>query len=438
MLKKRFKEILDKVKSSDIAKRLLSGAFWSFTGTALGKFLVLLTGIICARILGKEQFGALGMVRSTIGMFIILGAGGIGVTATRFIAFYRKQETSHAASIYRLSTVFSITLAIITGLLLIGFTGLLAERVLKSSELAYPLIIGIIVLFFSILNSSENGTLAGLEDFRSIAINTLVGSFVESVGMVVGAYYWQVEGAIAGFGLGILVMYLCNKHSALKGLQKAGIMTSQQQVRKEDWQLLYKYSIPATLSALTVTPVYWFIRSILVRSDGYGELGIFEAADQWKVIILFVPGAISQIVLPIMSSIKDSRQFFRTLMGNLVIIGVVSTLLAASIWLLAPIIMPLYGKTFTDMGPLTWLAISTIPTALAQIMEMTMYSRDKVWISLIFNILWGAATIVFSYVFLQDHLGAKGLAMAILVAYLLKMLCMGSYLAFAYRKGGQK
>ena len=96
-----------RLMASDITKRMMSGAFWSFTGTALGKFFVFLTGIICARFLGKEQFGELGMVRSTIGMFIIVGAGGIGVTATRFISLYRKDQQEHAASIYKLSTRFS-------------------------------------------------------------------------------------------------------------------------------------------------------------------------------------------------------------------------------------------------------------------------------------------------------------------------------------------
>ena len=67
--------LIDRIKDSDIARRISKGAFWSFTGTALGKFFVLLTGIVCARILGKEGFGELGIIRSTLGMFIILGAG---------------------------------------------------------------------------------------------------------------------------------------------------------------------------------------------------------------------------------------------------------------------------------------------------------------------------------------------------------------------------
>lgn len=432
-----FTELYQHLRESDIAKRMMSGAFWSFTGTALGKFCVFLTGILCARILGKEQFGELGMVRSTIGMFIILGAGGIGVTATRYISSYRREQPAHAASIYRLSTCFSLLLGVLVTILLFVSSGFLAEEILQSARLAFPLIIGCLILFLSILNSSENGTLAGLEDFRSIALNTFIGSIVESVCMVIGAWLYQIEGAIAGFGIGVLALYLCNKRSVIKGFHKSGIQTDLGPIYKEDWKLIYQYSIPATFSALSVTPVFWLIRSMLVRSNDYGELGIFEAADQWKVILLFIPGAICQIVLPIMSSITDSRTFRKTLLGNFALIGGIATILALASLILAPVIMPLYGKTFTDFTPLVFLAISTIPTALAQILEMTLYSRDKMWTCFGFNIIWGIATVGLSYLFLRNNQGASGIALAILLAYLIKMICMGVYL-FAQEEGGHK
>jgi O-antigen/teichoic acid export membrane protein len=174
---------------------------------------------------------------------------------------------------------------------------------------------------------------------------------------------------------------------------------------------------------------------MLVRANDYGELGIFEAADQWKVILLFIPGAICQIVLPIMSSITDTRTFRRTLLGNFALIGGISAILAIGSWILAPIIMPLYGKTFTNTMPLVYLAISTIPTALAQILEMTLYSRDKMWTCFGFNIIWGVATVGLSYLFLRNHQGASGIALAVLLAYLIKMICMGGYL-FTQQKGG--
>ena len=421
---------------NNIVNRMMHGAFWSFTGTALGKFFILLSGIVCARILGKEQFGELGMIRSTIGMFIIFGAGGIGVTATRYISSYREQQKVHAASIYQLSSSFAAYVGLFTTLLLLAAANFLANDILQSGSLAFPLAIGSVILLLSILNSSENGTLAGLEDFKSIAVNTLIGSLVEAALMIVGAWYWQIEGAVAGLGCGILVLYIVNKRSARKGLKAAGIPTKGQTIQKEDWKLIYKYSIPATLSALAVTPVFWLVRSMLVRAEDYGELGIFEAADQWKVIILFIPGAICQIVLPIMSSITDNRLFRRTLAGNLVLIGGVTVVLALATWAAAPVIMPLYGKSFTDMAPLTYLALSTIPTALAQILEMTLYSRDRMWTCLIFNLVWGISAIAFSYILLQSHLGAGGIALAVLIAYTIKMGCMGGYMFLCQKKGG--
>ena len=166
---------INRLRASDIAGRMTKGALWSFTGTALGKFFVLLTGIICARILGKEGFGELGIIRSTLGMFIILGSGGIGVTATRYIAAYRTNEKKHAAAIYRLSSVFTMIVGFIITFILLGLSDILTEDVLNSRKLSTPIIIGSMVLLFSILNSSENGTLAGLEDFKSIAISEYRG-----------------------------------------------------------------------------------------------------------------------------------------------------------------------------------------------------------------------------------------------------------------------
>ena len=50
------------------------------------------------------------------------------------------------------------------------------------------------------------------------------------------------------------------------------------------------------------------------------------------------------------------------------------------------------------------------------------------WLSITFNILWGATTILLTYLFLQRGQGAAGIALAILVAYTIKMVCIGGYL----------
>ena len=79
----RVKDIITRINSSSISRRMGQGLVWSFTGTALAKFLTLLVGIICAHILQKEAYGEFSMVRSTINMFIVLGSAGLGVTSTK-------------------------------------------------------------------------------------------------------------------------------------------------------------------------------------------------------------------------------------------------------------------------------------------------------------------------------------------------------------------
>lgn len=63
--------------------------------------------------------------------------------------------------------------------------------------------------------------------------------------------------------------------------------------------IIWNFSIPATMNTIMVVPAFWLIKTLLVHDCGYESLGIYEAADQWKVIILFVPGAIANILLPI-------------------------------------------------------------------------------------------------------------------------------------------
>jgi heme/copper-type cytochrome/quinol oxidase subunit 4 len=166
---------------------------------------------------------------------------------------------------------------------------------------------------------------------------------------------------------------------------------------------------------------------MLVRNNGYGDLGVFEAADQWKIVIQFIPTAVCQITLPILSSINDNSKFRRTLMGILLLIGGISTFLALATLTAAPLLMPLYGSAFTNNAPLAILALSTIPTAIALVMEMMMYSREKMWTCLLFNIIWGIVAILFSHYYLMKGKGAESLALAILMAYLSKMALMGIY-----------
>lgn len=250
----------------------------------------------------RKEYGEFGMIRSTINMFAVFGFAGLGLTATKYISEYKKEKKERISSIYMLTNGFALCMGILVTLVILLAAPYLAEKTLKSPDLVNDIRFGAILLFITVINGAQNGTLAGLEDFKSIALNTLKGSIAETLFMILGAYYWGVTGAILGYGCGFMVIYICNQISIHKKFRELGIVIQESSFCKSDLKLLYKFSLPAALSSIMVSPVFWIIRSMLVRKDGFEELAIFEAADQWRVIILFIPTAISQILLPILSS----------------------------------------------------------------------------------------------------------------------------------------
>src|ERR1035437_5586151 len=80
------------IASSPIGYRLAHGVFWSFSGTVVARALGLIASIIVARLLGRGAYGELGIIQSTVGMFGLFAGFGMGITATKFVAEYRKTD----------------------------------------------------------------------------------------------------------------------------------------------------------------------------------------------------------------------------------------------------------------------------------------------------------------------------------------------------------
>lgn len=423
---------IDKIKNSSIAKRIISGAFWSFTGTALAKLIVLISGILCAHVLGKNEYGEFNMVRSTINLFVVFGTAGFGVTVTKFVSEYRKMQKSKISGIYTTTTSFVMIIGLIVTLLTLIFAEEITTRTLNAPQLSTPIRLGALLLFVTTINGVQNGTLTGFEDFKSIAINTLYGSIAEAVLMLLGGYYYGVSGAILGYGCGFLVIYISNKISIKKNFRKHNIIIKYTKPSKENINILFKFTLPLAISSFIVMPTFWIIRTLLVNNSDFGELAIYEAADQWKIIILFIPTAISGIVLPILSSMsqKESSKFWKVLYINMFINGFSAFMLSIIIILFAKQIMGTYGEEYNDTTTLIILALSTIPTAISNVIGSSIVSRSKIWTGLSFNAIWSTIMITSTYLLLKKGLGASALAYATLISYSLHFIIQYIYIRF--------
>ena len=420
---------------SDLARRMFHGAFWSFSGTAMGKLCLLVAGILCAHLLKQEVFGQLGMIRSTLNIFIVFGASGIGVTATKLISTYRTNDIPRLLRMTRLTFRLTWVMALVLMVFCFVLARPIARHILHAEHLTFELQIASLLLLFSILYGVQNGILTGLEQFKIMARNTFVGSFLEAVLMVAGAYFWGLTGAIVGLGIGLGALFWVNRLSIKKHYAQYVVGEMQPTHTPNDWSMLLNDCIPATLSALMVTPTFWGIRTILLQHDGYNSLALFEAADQWKVMMLFIPTAISQMVLPILTSIRQQRQQFRhVLLANIALIVGISSVITLMVLLLGGPIMQLYGKGFSDKMPLVYLALSNIFSAYSNIIEMSIYSKNKMWQAFVINLFWAIVLLVSAYGLVERGLNATGIALAVLIAYGLKSILATLYLTLFLKR----
>ena len=64
-----------------------------------GRLVSLPAGVLLARLLGRHDYGELGMIYSSIELFGIFGGFGLGLTATKYIGEFKRRDPQRAGRI---------------------------------------------------------------------------------------------------------------------------------------------------------------------------------------------------------------------------------------------------------------------------------------------------------------------------------------------------
>ncbi len=305
------KPVLDQVVSSEIGYRLAKGVFWSMAGAVISRGMMLAATVFVARMLGKTVFGELGMIHSTVGMFGVFAGFGLGLTATKHVAEFRQSDPARAGRIIGLSGVFAMVTGGLMALGLFVFAPWLAEHTINATHLSGVLRIGALILFINALNGAQTGALAGFEAFKTIAhVNLFVG-LVSFPILISGAYFGGLTGTVWALTINLGVNWLLNHVALRKEARRYNVPFTFRDCSRER-SVLWTFSLPAAISSSLVVPVTWACSALLVNQpDGYSEMGIFSAANQWYVMMLFIPSILGSVMLPILSERlgqNDDRQ----------------------------------------------------------------------------------------------------------------------------------
>lgn len=429
-------ELLKHLQGGTLRARFASGAMWLLIGAGLSQLLLALSSIVIARVLGKEVFGEFGMVRSTVMMFGTVAGLGLGITTNKYIAEFRDSDPARAGRVLTLST----TLAAISGTL-VAIAVALAADYLASDTLGAPHLARFVrlcapLLAMSVISGVQLGAVTGLEQFRALSLlSTLTGLSVASLAAV-GAFAGGIEGAFYGTLIGSFVNVIMMELILAVLRRRKGIRIAFDGLWRER-QVLVSFAIPSMLAGLMVAPVTWAgLRLLFIRPDGAGEAALFQAANQLRMLALFVPGAIAQVVLPVLSNIQadvDASRYRRAIQAAAMASFVTGAAVAIPLMAASPQMMGLFGTSFAS----GWLVLclmcgAAVLQATNTVIGEALAALSKMWWGFWLNCLWGVEFLLAASLLVRH--GAAGLAGAYVVSYLLHTVQVWALVTYVIRR----
>jgi O-antigen/teichoic acid export membrane protein len=431
--------IRERLAGSSFARRIASGVFYTLMGVILWRIFSIISSIIVARILGSEGFGELNMVRSTLDVFATFAGLRLGGTVTKHIAEFRRKDPVRAGHIMKLGIGITFWISAVAAGVCLVLAPWLSKVTLDRENLAVAMALGSALLFFTLHGLVKESALEGFENFKAVAVVRTLRGILTFI-CIPMALLWNVNGVVAALGIGGAISLAVSNYFLRNEQLRHGfpLRVSFKAAKGESW-VLWRYSLPGVFSTALLTGTWWAGRIVLAhQEDGYHELGIFGAADQWRAAILFMPAALGRAIFPMLSESfgKEAQSEYKrgvnlqvyscwliTLPMTIAIIGSTDLLVA------------LFGEQFAEAGrviPVVMLAVFF--TSVTQASGKALESAGVMWRNLAQYIAWGAIFLALAY-WATPRYGASGLAIAHLGSYLFLALVQLCYIDLALAPG---
>jgi len=421
------------VPKGSFRHRIARGAFWTLAASGFGQSLTFLAFLAVARILGQKTFGEWGAVQTTLGLFGVLAGLGLPLTTTKFIAEYRATDSARCARIYSLLSAVTIVSGALISLAFASTACWISNSVMHNSHLEGPLRLASVLLLLYAIDSNQIAALGGFEAFRGTALVSLVKGSVTFPVLLIGAWGWQLEGAICGSIISSVLGLSLNHLTLRRVAIKSGVDLRSSIPLTEAWRerrMLFDFSLPALLQGSVQAPAEWACSMLLVAlPGGYEQMGIYTAANRLQKLVTFALAPVGSIALPLLSNLTAKgdilryRKFFR---GHIILNAGLSSLCAIAFTIGSPWIMMSFGSEYRDGWPvLALLAVSNVFTMTATTLGFVMQSWGHMWTAFAVNFI-RALSLTIAFWMLQN-MGAVGWGVATVMAAAIQFLAVWVY-----------
>ena len=365
-------------KSRIYKSALFKDSFWALSGNVIGRGLALVASIVIARLLGKDIFGMYGLIRTTLLSVAVFSTFGLGYTATKFIAEYAKKQHDRVRAIIRNIMQITIFTAFVFATLLFIFCKQIAIY-LEAPTLYNAIRYLAVIVIFNSITTTQIGMLAGFKKFKAVARINLINGIFMFVCSVILTYYFGLSGALLALLLAQILNCLQNYIEVNKSVKLLNIKNEDKKysIKKE----LITFSLPMALQEMLYSILTWTIPILLVKFSNIGEVGLYNAAQQWSSVILFIPGTLRNVILSHISSATDNHEQQVKLLNRMLLINFLSTFIPfVIVFAFSGFIEKMYGESFVSLKTVLNVSVfTTIFSCMSGVLYQYFLAANRAW-----------------------------------------------------------
>jgi O-antigen/teichoic acid export membrane protein len=294
-----------KNKSTNLKKRFVRNAFWSFLSAGINRLGLLVFSVIIARLLMPEGYGLYSIVLSVAMIFFIFADLGINNTLTRYVSSALATDKRKIPGYYRylLKIKFFITLFVSIALLLIAYP--LAFFVYNNSSLFLPFLIASLYIFVLAFEGFYMQLFYAAEKVQYLTLREILNQILR-ISLVIIVFYalssdYHVSGIYLSLILNFLILVLFNIFYLRKIIpnifHKSGINIDKKRVKR-----FVGFITLASISSVFFSHIDSLMLGFFLKPE---FVGYYRAGFS---IILSVIGLIlfpNAVLLPILTKINE-------------------------------------------------------------------------------------------------------------------------------------
>ena len=263
-----------------------------FIASSLANLINFFYQVIMGRLLGPSEYGVL---TTMISLLYIAGAitGTFQTSVTRNVSAYTAQDNKY--KIKKFFDKITIRFFILSCFIFILLISLLKPiKSFLNMESSLPFIILGVAIILGSLNSVSSGIIQGMGRFKTLGLNTILGTFLKLILGILFIYLgFKTFGAIVGILLSMIIAYLVILFS-IRDVVRLKIPDNIDS--SIDLKAFYKSTTMILISTILLTVISYIDIVLVKHFFSAQDTGYFSAASQIGRIILFFPGAIGIVI----------------------------------------------------------------------------------------------------------------------------------------------